>query len=90
MWFYLNECEYIYLKNYAALVITIYMSRNVHLLGNWMLIAIVSHRDISARDVIDIVYIYAQSFEIHRFLKLIFLSTFRDLLLSSTALWSLL
>lgn len=46
------------------------MSGKIYLFGNWVLIAIVSHRNTSAHNIINLIYISAQSFEIHRILKI--------------------
>lgn len=55
-------------KKYV-LVIRIYVSGNIYLFGNWVLIAIVKHKNISACDTINLIYISAQSFEIQRISK---------------------
>lgn len=57
-------------KNYVVLVIRIYVSGNIYPFGNWVLTAIVSHRNISACNIINLIYISAQLFEIHRILKM--------------------
>ena len=57
-------------KNYVVLVVRIYVSGNIYPFGNWVLTAIVSHRNISVCNIINLIYISAQFFEIHRILKI--------------------
>lgn len=68
--FYLNGCESFIWKSSIVPIIGTYMSGKIYLFGNWVLIAIVSHRNTSAHNIINLIYISAQSFEIHRILKI--------------------
>ena len=63
--FYLNGCESFIWKSSIVPIIGTYMSGKIYLFGNWVLIAIVSHRNTSAHNIINLIYISAQSFEIH-------------------------